>query len=155
MAIVHWRPFRSISHWEPFGEIDTLRKEMDSLFEQFLLGSRQGSNGLTYMPSAEIDETDTEIHLKLEVPGMKADDLEIEVTDESVSITGERQSEHHSELGDRLHSEFHYGKFERVVPLPSRITRDKVTAEYENGILMLTLPKSDDQPQQAVKVKID
>ncbi|MEO0488834.1 MAG: Hsp20 family protein, partial [Cyanobacteria bacterium J06659_2] len=90
MAIVHWRPFHDLKHWEPFGDIDTLRKEMDTLFERFNTGLGRETSGLAFVPSAEINETDTEIYLKLEVPGMSAEDLDIEVTDGAVAITGER-----------------------------------------------------------------
>ncbi|MEO0534338.1 MAG: Hsp20/alpha crystallin family protein [Cyanobacteria bacterium P01_A01_bin.123] len=154
MAIMHWRPFHDLKHWEPFGEVDTLRKEMDTLFEQFTSGLGRETNGLTFIPSAEIDETDTEIHLKLEVPGMSAEDLDIEVTDDAVAITGERKSETQSEEGDTLRSEFYYGKFERFIPLPHRIQRDNVAAEYKDGILNLTLPKSEEQKEKIVKVKV-
>jgi len=154
MALTRWRPFQDLKHWEPFGEVDTFRKEMDSLFERFISGFGRDTNGLAFVPSAEMDETDTEFHLKLEVPGMSADDLEIEVTDAAVAITGERKSETKSEEGDTLRSEFYYGKFERYVPLPSQIQRDNVTAEYKDGILTLKLPKSEEQKEKAVKVKV-
>lgn len=154
MALTHWRPFRGLRRWEPFGEVNTLRKEMDSLFENFLSGFGRDMDGLTFIPSAEMDETDTEFHLKLEIPGMSADDLEIEVTDDAVAITGERKSEVKSEEGDRLRSEFYYGKFERYLPLPGQIQRDHVMAEYKDGILSLTLPKSEEQREKSVKIKV-
>ena len=154
MALAHQRPFHGLRRWEPFGEVDTLRKEMDSLFENFLSGLGRDTDELTSIPSAEIDETDTEFHLKLEFPGMRADVLEIEVTDEAVAITGERKFEIKSEEGDMLCSEFYYGKFEHYVPLPSQIQRDNVMAEYKDNILSLTLPKSEDQRQKSFKVKV-
>lgn len=154
MSLMRWRPFHNLKHWEPLGEVDTLRKEMDTLFERFFTGFGQETNGLMFVPSAEIDETDTTFHLKLEIPGMNADDLDIEVTDEAVSITGERKSESKSEDGDKLRSEFYYGRFERYLPLPGQIQRDKVTAEYKDGILNLTLPKSKEHREKSVKVKI-
>ena len=159
MALMRWHPFRNISRWEPRTEFDILKKEMDSLFEQFLSRSSlsrlsKGLSELTYMPVAEIDETDTEIYLKLEIPGMSVEDLDIQVTDDTVSITGERQSEHKLEEGDRVRSEFHYGKFERIIPLPSPIDRDHVTAEYKDGILSLKLPKSEEHQEKAIKIKV-
>ncbi|NER84938.1 MAG: Hsp20/alpha crystallin family protein [Leptolyngbya sp. SIO1D8] len=154
MAITRWRPFQELRSWEPFGDIDTLRKEMDSLFEQFLPLKTREINGLAFIPSAELDETDAEFHLKLELPGMNAEDLEIEVTDEAVSIIGERKSEKESENGDTLRSEFYYGKFERFIPLPQQIQRDNVIAGYQDGILSLTLPKAQEQKEKATKVKV-
>ena len=155
MAITRWRPFGSIEHWEPFEELDMLRKEINKLFEQSsLLGSREGSNGFGFIPSAEMDETDTEIHLKLEVPGMEAGDLDIQVTDEAVAIKGERRSESETEEKGVFRSEFHYGKFERVIPMPTHIVKDKVSADYKNGVLNLTIPKSQKEKKSAVKVEV-
>ncbi|MEM9451931.1 MAG: Hsp20/alpha crystallin family protein [Cyanobacteria bacterium P01_E01_bin.6] len=154
MALTRWRPFREIEHWEPFREVGNLRREMDRMFDRWMPDGNGGFEGLKLMPSAEMDETDTEIHLKLEVPGLEAKDLDISVTEDSVSIRGERHSETKSENGGTVRSEFHYGKFERVIPLPAHVQRDKVNAEYTNGILNLTLPKVEDSEQQAVKVKV-
>lgn len=152
--ITHWRPFGHIERWEPFGEFDTLRKEMDRLFDQFGLDWKGDGNGFGFVPSAEMDETDTEIHLKLEVPGMESDDLDIEVTDEAVAIKGERKSETKTEEEGRFRSEFHYGKFERLIPMPTRIVKDQVAAEYKAGVLRLTIPKSQEETTESVKVKV-
>ena len=155
MAITRWRPFGNIEHWEPFEEIDALRQEINKLFEQSsLLGGEDGGNGFGFVPSAEIDETDTEIHLKLEVPGMEAGDLDIAVTDEAVTIKGERKSESKTEENRSFRSEFHYGRFERVVPMPTHIVKDQVSAEYKNGVLNLTIPKSQEARKMAVKVEV-
>ena len=154
MALTRWQPFHDLKHWEPFGEVDTLRKEMDHLLERFVPDFGRSLDGAIFVPSAEIDETDTEFHLKLEVPGMSADDLDIEVSDNAVSVTGERKSETQSEEDGTRRSEFYYGKFERHVPLPSHIERDKVVAEYKDGILKLTLPKSEEPVDKSVKVKV-
>ncbi|ESA38789.1 heat shock protein hsp20 [Leptolyngbya sp. Heron Island J] len=155
MTLTHWRPFGSIERWEPFGEFDALRKEMDKLFDQFRPGWAEDENGFGFVPSAEINETETEIHLKLEVPGMEADDLDIEVTDGAVIIKGERQSETKTEEKGGFRSEFHYGKFERRIPMPARIVKDQVVAEYKAGVLSLTIPKSEEKTTEAVKVKVD
>jgi HSP20 family protein len=154
MALIRWQPFRDLKHWEPFGEVDTLKKEMDTLLERFVPEFGRSMDGTVFVPSAEIDETDNEFHLRLEVPGMSAEDLDIEVTDQAVSITGERKSATKSEEDNTLRSEFYYGKFERYVPLPSQIQRDQVVADYRDGILNLTLPKSTEQKEQAIKVKV-
>ncbi len=105
------------------------------------------------MPSAEMDETDAEIHLKFEVPGMTADDLDIEITDTAVIVRGERKSESKTEENNITRSEFQYGRFERIVPLPSHIVKDDVSAEYSSGILRLVLPKSEVQATKTVKIK--
>ena len=93
--------------------------------------------------TAELDETDDSYSLKLEVPGLELDDINIEATAEAIAISGERRSETKSEQSGLSRTEFRYGKFQRVIPLPGRIQNQQVSAEYKNGILHLTLPKAE------------
>ncbi len=81
---------------------------------------------------------------------MEAKDLDIQVTADRVAISGERKSE----INDKTRSEFRYGKFQRVIPLPVRIQNTNVTAEYKNGILNLTLPKAEAEKNKVVKVNL-
>lgn len=149
--LAHWEPF---PHWEPFRGIERLQQEMNRLFDRFLPGGNGEIRSLTFVPSVEMEETDDTIHLKLEVPGMEAKDLDVQVTESSVSIKGERQSESKTEDKGVVRSEFHYGKFERRIPLPAHIQTDKVQAECKNGMLSLTLPKVEAEQRKAVKVDI-
>lgn len=154
MALIHWKPFRSVEHWEPSQDFKSIRRDMDRMFD-WLTSSFDGSiEGQRFMPSAEMDETDEEIHLKLEVPGLKADDLDISVSEDSVAIRGERKSESKTEKNGMVRSEFHYGQFERAIPLPAYIQSDKVEAQYQDGILNLTLPKAEEEKKRIVKVKV-
>ncbi|MBF2008247.1 MAG: Hsp20/alpha crystallin family protein [Chlorogloeopsis fritschii C42_A2020_084] len=144
----------ALVRWEPLREIETLHRDMNRLFDRLL--SSDGGEGvrLSFVPAAEMKETDDAVHLKLEVPGLEPKDINVEVTAESVSISGERKSETRIEDNGITRSEFRYGRFERVIPLPSRIQNDKVYAEYKNGILSLTLPKAEDEKHKVVKVNI-
>jgi HSP20 family protein len=161
MAITRWEPFRGLERWEPFREVEGLKHEMDRLLER--LGRTEGErlmpmgNGERFMivPSAEMKETPEEIHLKLEIPGLEAKDLDIEVTEQSVSISGERKSETKTEEQGMVRSEFRYGKFQRIIPLPARIKNDVVNAEYKDGILTLTLPKAEEEKHKTVKVSVN
>jgi HSP20 family protein len=132
--------------------MESLRDEMDRLFEQI----RPVGEGekFIFAPSAEMKETPEAIHLKLEIPGLEAKDLDIEVTEQSVSISGERKSETKTEEKGMVRSEFRYGKFQRVIPLPARIKNDVVNAEYKDGILTLTLPKAEEEKHKTVKVSV-
>jgi HSP20 family protein len=152
MALIRWEPFREIERWEPWREMETLQRRMNRLFERLMPdGEKAFSLGV---PAVEIEETDSEIHLKLEVPGLEAKDLNIEVTADSVSISGERKSQTKTEEKGLTRSEFYYGKFERMIPLPTHIQTDKVQAEYKNGILNLTLPKTEEEKHKVVKVSV-
>ena len=154
MAIIQRDPLEEIAHWEPFRGIESLQREINRLFDRLLPSSNGEIRALTFVPSAEIEETDDAIHLKLEVPGMEAKDLNVEVTEGLVLIKGERKSESKTEDKGVVRSEFHYGKFERRVPLPTPVQTDKVQAECKNGLLNLTLPKVEPGQKRAVKVNI-
>ncbi|QIR35569.1 Hsp20/alpha crystallin family protein [Tolypothrix sp. PCC 7910] len=155
MALIRWNPFRDIDRVEPFREIDTLQRQMNRLFEELMPTTNGGKDiGFGFVPAAEIEETDDTIRLKLEIPGLEAKDINVEVTTDSVSISGERKSETKTEENGVARSEFRYGKFQRVIPLPSQIQHEKVEAEYKDGILKLTLPKAEADKQKVVKVNI-
>jgi HSP20 family protein len=159
MAITRWEPFQDLERWdpfrwEPFREIETLQRQMNRLFDRLMPSGDGERRALAFMPSAEMEETADEFHLKLEVPGLEPKDISIEVTENSISITGERKEETRTEEKGMFRSEFHYGRFERVIPLPAHIQSDKVKAEYKNGILNLTLPKVEQEKRKAVKVEV-
>jgi len=144
----------ALVRWEPFREIDTLQRQMNRIFDELLPVTRETRDGITFVPPAEMEETADEIHLKLEIPGMDAKDLNVEVSAEAVSISGERKSETKTEEKGVTRTEFRYGKFERVIPLPARIQNDKVQAEYKDGVLTLTLPKAEEEKNKVVKVNL-
>lgn len=154
MAIVHRDPLEELTHWEPFRGIERLQQEMNRLFDRVLPNGGGEIRSLTFIPLAEMEETDHSIHLKLEVPGMEAKDLDVQVTETEIFIKGERKSESKTEEKGVVRSEFHYGKFERRIPLPTHIQTEKVQAECKNGILNLMLPKIESEQQKSVKVEI-
>jgi len=144
----------TLIRWEPLREMDSLQREMNRWFDSLTPHIDRTSNGIAFVPAAEIDETPDAIHLKLEIPGLEAKDLDVEVTPEAVSISGERRSETKTEERGMTRSEFRYGSFRRVIPLPARIQNDSVQAEYKNGVLNLNLPKVESEKSHAVKVPI-
>lgn len=144
----------ALVRWEPFREIDTLQRQMNRLFDELMPTRDEAKNGISFMPPVEMDDTPEAIYLKLEVPGMDAKDLDVQVSPDAVSITGERKSETQTEEKGVTRTEFHYGKFERVIPLASRVQNDKVQAEYKDGILKLTLPKAEEEKNKVVKVNL-
>ncbi|MUG93592.1 Hsp20 family protein [Scytonema sp. UIC 10036] len=154
MPITLWRPFQDIEHWEPLHEIENLQRQLNQMFESIMPTSDEDAIAVTFMPSAEMKETDETLSLRLEVPGLEAKDLDVQVTETTVAIKGERKSETKVEDKDMVRSEFYYGRFERVIPLPSHIQTDRVQAEYKNGILTLTLPKVKPEKRKAVKINL-
>ncbi len=143
----------ALIRWEPFSEIDNLQKEMNRLFDN-LAPRTTDRLGSAFVPAAEMKETPEAIHLKLEVPGMDASDIDIQVSAEAVSISGERKEETKTEARGMTRSEFRYGSFRRVIPLPTRVQNTQVKAEYKDGILHLTLPKAEEEKTKVVKVNL-
>ena len=134
----------NLTRWEPFREIDSLQREMNRLFENLSTTNQKDREG-SFFPPAEMTETKEAIHLKLEVPGMEAKDIDVQVTAESVSVRGERKSVSHINAEGGKRSEFRYGSFQRIIPLPARVQNTNVTAEYKDGILHLNLPKLEEE----------
>jgi len=146
----------AIMRYNPWQEMNSLQHQLNRLFDDVLTPNHWGELGnLDRFPAAELTETEDAVHLKLEVPGMEAKDLDIQVTVDHVSISGERKSKTTTEENGRTHSEFRYGKFKRVIPLLGRIQNTNVTAEYKDGILNLTLPKAEEEKNKVVKVNLN
>lgn len=143
----------TIIRWQPWSEIDTLQKQMNHLFDSFV-SPNLNYKELNFVPAAELNETPEAIDLKLELPGMNPDDLEVQVTADAVSIAGERKSETKTTENGVTRSEFRYGSFHRIIPLPVAVKNDQVDAQYKDGILHLNLPKADAEKNKVVKVKI-
>jgi HSP20 family protein len=149
----------AIVRWQPLYELNTLSREMNRLFEQLpqlnvdtpdLLNQGNG-----WVPAVEMKETDTEIVLRAEVPGLSAENLDVQVTRNAVSISGEHRYEKQAEDKGYFHSEFRYGKFQRIVPLPSKVENEQVKAEFKDGILTLTLPKAADERRKVFRVNLN
>ncbi len=143
----------ALVRWEPFREIETLQRQMNRLFDE-LMPLTERANEVSFLPAAELEETPEALLMKVELPGIEPKELDVQVTSEAVAISGERKSESHSESQGMKRSEFRYGKFQRVIPLPVRIQNTNVTADYRNGILHLTLPKAEEEKNRVVKVNI-
>ena len=154
MALMRFDPFRG---GDPFREMSMLQREMNRLFDRMITsdnGNESDIAGYSFIPAAEIHDSPEQIKLRIELPGMDVKDLDVKVTSEAVAITGERkQQSQHEDKGMRR-SEFRYGRFQRVIPLPTRIQNDKVQAEYQNGVLCLTLPKAEEERNKVVTVNI-
>lgn len=146
----------AIMRFDPFREISLLQREMNRLFDRMTTTSDSEAEvgGYSFIPAAEIHETPEEIKLRIEVPGIEAKDLDVKVTAEAVAIIGERKSETKQEDKGMRRSEFRYGRFQRVIPLPSRIQNDKVQAEFNNGVLCLTLPKAEEERNRVVSINL-
>ncbi|OUL29907.1 heat-shock protein [Nostoc sp. RF31YmG] len=134
--------------YNPWQELNALQRQIDSLFEDFQAPT------LARAIAAELHETEEAVHLKLELPGIEAKDVDIEVTENAVKVVAERKEETKTDKNGKTRSEFYYGKFQRVIPLTARIQNTNVKAEYKDGILNLTLPKTEQEKNKVVKINL-
>jgi HSP20 family protein len=141
----------ALIRYNPWQEMSSMQHQLNRLFDDALTFDHFSNFGnFSKIPAAELTETDDAVHLKLEIPGMEAKDLDVQVMVDRVAIAGERKSE----INDKTRTEFHYGKFSRVIPLPAKIQNTNVTADYKDGILNLTLPKAEEEKNKVVKVNL-
>ena len=155
----------AIVRYNPWSEMDSVQRQINRVFNDVFTAEggkpvipanfTEFGNYSKY-PAAELIETTENLILKLEVPGMQAADIDIEATAKSVSVSGERKSKSDTIAEDKqkTRTEFRYGSFARVIPLPVRIQNTEVKAEYTNGVLTLTLPKAYEEKNKVVKVNL-
>jgi len=142
----------ALIRWQPFQEMETLRHQMDKMFDELAGYNREVTK--TWSPAVELEDTNDNLILRAEVPGLEGKDLDIQVAREAVSIAGETRYENKAEKRGYLRSEFRYGKFQRTIPLPAAIKNDQVQAEFKNGILILTMPKAEEAKNKVVKINL-
>lgn len=138
-------------------EFHSLRQQIDMLFENLVHKQPQLSLlsiVAPWVPAIELQETDTELWLKAQLPGIEPDELEIQVSENAVFLSGEYRECHQHDKQGIFRSEFHYGQFKRVVPLPMPIQRERVTASMAGGLLTLTMPKATPVVPNLVKVPL-
>lgn len=142
----------ALIRWQPFQEMETLRHQMDKMFDEIAGYNREVTK--TWSPAVELEDTNDQLILRAEVPGLEGKDLDIQVAREAVSIAGETRYENKASERGYLRSEFRYGKFQRTIPLPAAIKNDQVQAEFKNGILILTMPKAEEAKNKVVKINL-
>ena len=127
----------------PFSLMRRMTEEMDHMFGEIVSGG-----GAAWAPAIEVLERDGKYIARAELPGMKPEDVKLEVTDEAIVIQGERKVEH-EETKDGVHlTERQYGQFSRRIPLPDGAKIDEVRAKFENGILEVTVPLQEQQSKR-------
>jgi len=159
MSLIPFRTKRS-SGMEP-GNLTTLadfRNEMNRLFEGFFSRPLTGSSWLEpaesggWMPLIDLSESGTQIHVRAELPGIDPKDVDVNVSEDRLMISGEKKSMDEKTGDGWTHRESHYGSFSRAIPLPEAVDPSKVTARYDKGVLTVELTKSPSSTSRKVPV---
>lgn len=149
----------SISRWDPWGDLISLREAMNNLLEESYLRPRSMADGVSAAGLAvDVWETGDAFVVQASVPGVKPEDVDISILGDTLRIRGERREEIErqndgSEQGRWLVRERLSGAFERTIGLPARVKVDAATADFRDGVLAVTLPKSDEAKPRAIPVR--
>lgn len=148
-----WKPFKEL---EAFRDFEKMRRNTDRFWDSFLERGvwRMDDDG-EWFPSVDVSETKNEIVLRAEVPGLDTKDIDISLSDGLLTIRGEKKQEREDKEEDYHVVERSYGTFTRSIRLPKEVQSDKISASYKNGILKVTLPKSEEAKKKEIKIKVE
>lgn len=143
----------NLTRWEPVREMMTLREAMDRLFDDAFTRPINLRDGGWSAPAIDMYQTDDEVVVKAALPGFKANEVQINVTGDMLTLKGDMQ--HEEEKKDKAWHirEQRWGTFERTVALPTAVVSDRANADFENGILTITLPKAEEVKPRTITVK--
>ncbi len=142
--------------WKPFRELERIRKEMDNIWDTFFDRKPLSGYGVSeWIPSLDVSETKNSYIVKAELPGIDPKDVEISLSDNVLTIKGEKKQEKEEENENYHVIERSYGGFTRSFRLPGQVQNDKVKATYKNGILKITLPKTEETKKKEIKIAVE
>ncbi|MEB3294302.1 MAG: Hsp20/alpha crystallin family protein [Synechococcales bacterium] len=149
----------TIIPWQPMKELQALQQQMDHLLDTWTQGEtwaglRSPLRDVNWLPAIEVQETETELIVKAEIPRITAEELTVEVGEKIVTIQGEHREEHQTTDNTIYRSEFHYGQFYRQINLPTAVQNEAAQAQFKDGLLTLTLPKQESSPAKVVKISL-
>jgi len=142
----------NLIRWEPMREMMTLREAMDRLFDDAFTRPLSLS-GVSAMPAIDMYQTADEVVVKATLPGLKAEDVDITVTGETLTLRGEFKQENEQKETSYHIREVRSGSFERSLLLPTDIKADKAKADFEAGILTISLPIADEVKPKSITIK--
>ena len=150
----------SIIRWDPFEEVGTLRRAVDRLFDDVLIGgrtSRTPQNGLpaaAWEPAVEMYETNDEVVVRAEMPNVDPSNVDVTVTGDAITIKGTVRKEEEKKDRAYFRRELRYGYYVRTLPLPAEVTGGNAKATYKDGVLEVKIPKSERAKPTSVKVQV-
>lgn len=145
----------ALVRWEPMRELTTLQGEMNRLFNTFF---DEGENGQTrqagrrWVPAVDLFEREDSLVLKADLPGLSEDDVKIEMHDNVLTISGERQADFENKQNGYYRVERAFGGFSRSLTLPDGVDADKISASFRNGVLEVTIPKPEQRKPRRIEI---
>ena len=131
----------ALVRWDPIRELDSLQGDMNRLFDRFFEGRAGNATSRRWVPAMDLVETDDHLVLRGDLPGMTEDDVDIEIKDNVLTVSGERKAEH-EDKGEGYHRvERAFGSFSRSLSLPRGVDPEQIDASFTNGVLEVRIPK--------------
>jgi HSP20 family protein len=149
-----------VLRWSPFDDLRSIQDEVNRLFEQRSSASpagaqrRENVSARVWSPPADVYEDENVILLRVDLPGVRQNDIKIDLAGDSLTLSGARPAPEVSEGENYVRLERRYGPFRRSFSIGVPLQQDKVTASYENGVLEVRLPKAEEVKPKRVEVKI-
>lgn len=148
-------PVRRDEWANPFMSLQKeINRMFDSFFDDFTPARWFGGGRDTYLPSIDVKETDKEVKIVAELPGMEANDVDISLSENVLTIRGEKKEEKEEKDGNYYHRECSFGRFHREIPLPAEVKQDNVNAEFKQGVLKIRIPKKPEAERKAKKIDV-
>jgi HSP20 family protein len=144
----------SITRWEPMREMVTLREAIGRLFDDSMIRPAGWLGSALEGPAIDVYQTKDDVIVKAAVPGLRPEDIDISVTGDMLTIKGEFKQEEKVEKEQYIYQERRFGQFCRQMSLPAYVKADKASAEYEQGVLTLKLPKVEEAKPKGIKIKV-
>jgi HSP20 family protein len=143
----------SLKPWEPFRALRRRDDAFEDVFREFFRRPPFEEGGIAE-PAVEVAESDGEVTVKMEIPGVEKDQIHLSVADDLLTVRGETRKESEEKKKNYYRQEIHYGAFQRSIALPVEVDAAKAKAELKNGMLKVTLPKSAQPKARDVKVAV-
>ena len=146
----------ALVRWEPVRELNSLQSEMNRLFNTFFDTPTGGNGGglRRWVPAMDLVETDDHFVLKADLPGLDSGDVNIEVEDNVLTVSGERKVEHETSKEGYYRLERSSGEFRRALTLPDGVDADKIEASFEKGVLEIRVPKPEQRKPRKVQIGV-
>ena len=148
----------SLMRWRPTHDLTGMREEMNRLFDNFFSGLPERRKGLLeseWAPSIDVAETDEEIVVTAELPGVKQEEVDITIADDVLILKGEKKEEKEVKEKNYHRIERSYGSFQRSISLPTGTEASKAKATYKDGILSVTIPKAEEAKPKQIKIDVE
>ena len=143
-----------VTRWDPFRELATLQNRVNTLFQDYNRGQDELTTTSSFVPAVDVYEDEHKVTLKLEIPGINQEDVDIRLENNTLTVRGERKFEKDEKEENFHRIERRYGSFARSFTLPNTLDPDSVQASYENGVLRIELAKRAEAKPKQIKVNI-